>query len=269
MARLAGYSDFHSHLVPGVDDGSRTPGDAVHSVERMVEAGITRMITTPHFPASVAASSDFAGYLAFFDHRWSTLRDAVRERHPRLDLRRGFEIRLDVLLPHPLDERLRLGGTHFVLVEWPRFQVHPGTTEMLARIAATGLTPIVAHPERYSGIDRGLEVVRAWRNAGALLQGNYGSLAGQNGPGARNLILQMLREGLLDYLCSDFHGRPEYTLYFERGAAELKRLGGGAQLELLGKVNPGRLFDGRRPLCVPPVLVKEPRTDHMLGQPHG
>ena len=266
---MAGYADFHSHLIPGVDDGSQTLSEAVHSLERMLDAGITRVITTPHLSASIAAARDFATYLDIFDRRWTVLRNVVRDRHPSLDFRRGFEVRLDAAFPDREDERFRLGGTRFVLVEWDRFQVHPGTPAMLARIAATGLTPVVAHPERYYGIDERLDVVRDWKSAGAFLQGNYGSLAGQNGPRARRLILRLLREGLLDYLCSDFHGRPNYTLYFEPGAAHLERLAGGPQLEILGKVNPGRLFDDRPPLPVPPLVVDEQESDRVASGPRG
>ena len=261
---MAEYADFHSHLVPGVDDGSRTLEEALHSVGRMVEAGVTRVVTTPHLPASIATSPDFAEYMSHVDGRWAKIRSAVRERHPELDFRRGFEVRLDAPLPYPLDERLRLGGTNSVLVEWPGFRVHAGTPEALLRIAETGLTPIVAHPERYYGIDEELDIVRAWRRAGALLQGNYGSLAGQNGPRATALILRLLEEGLLDYLCSDFHGRREYTLYLGPGASALKRYGGERQLDLLGNVNPARLFEGKPPMPVPP-LVRQPKPSPPRG----
>ncbi|MXV94995.1 MAG: hypothetical protein F4Z92_03790 [Gemmatimonadetes bacterium] len=262
---MAGYADFHSHLIPGVDDGSQTLAEAVHSLERMLDAGITRVITTPHLSASIATTHDFAAYLGLFDRRWNMLRDVVRDRHPDLDFRRGFEVRLDAAFPDTQDERLRLGGTRFVLVEWHGFRAHGETPEMLERIAAGGLTPVVAHPERYYGIDERLDVVRAWKSAGAFLQGNYGSLAGQNGPRARDLLIRLLREGLLDYLCSDFHGRPDYTLYFPPGAARLQRLGGAAQLELLGKVNPGRLFEDRPPFPVPPLVVDEQESDRFAS----
>lgn len=265
---MAEYADFHSHLVPGVDDGSRNLEESLHSVGRMAKAGVTRVITTPHLPASVAASPGFAEYMSYLDARWATILTAVRQRNQELDFRRGFEVRLDALLQHPVDERMRLGGTDFVLVEWPGFRVHARTSEHLLRIAETGLTPIVAHPERYHGIDEGLDIVRAWRQTGALLQGNYGSLAGQYGPRARALILRLLEEGLLDYLCSDFHGRREYTLYLGPGASVLKRHGGESQLDLLGNVNPARLFEDKPPLPVPP-LARQTEPAHLRGWFHG
>lgn len=254
------FADFHSHLVPGVDDGSRTLADSLHSIDRMVSAGVTKVITTPHYLASYADRYDFGAHMVFLDRRWAKVRDAVSREYPNLDFRRGFEVRLDTSTPDLSDPRLQLGGTDFVLVEWPMFTAPSDAPKLLARLADAGNRPIVAHPERYGGIDEELEVVRGWKQAGAYLQGNYGSIVGQNGPRATKLIFRMLQEGLLDYLSSDFHGRPEYVFHLERGAAELARRGCDGHLDLLGKVNPGRLFDGKAPLPVPPLALAAPVT---------
>ncbi|MCY4399999.1 MAG: hypothetical protein OXE96_11750 [Gemmatimonadetes bacterium] len=257
------YSDFHSHLVPGVDDGSRTLDEALHSVDRMVGAGVSRIITTPHFRASSMSTARYGDPLAFLDRQWCVLRDAARKAYPHLDLRLGLEVRLDVPDPDLSDPRLRLGGTPFTLVEWPMFTAPPGAPEVLARLVRDGFIPVVAHPERYYGIDGEMEVVRDWKEAGAFLQGSYGSLAGQYGRGPKARVLRLLEMGLLDYLSSDFHGRPEYTFYLKRGVSELQRRGGGGHLDLLAKVNPARLFRGELPLPVPPLVMEEP-VRHLL-----
>ncbi|MYG81887.1 MAG: hypothetical protein F4187_09075 [Gemmatimonadetes bacterium] len=259
------FCDFHCHLVPGVDDGSRTLDESLHSIDRMLSAGVTRVITTPHFPASRVEHHGFRSYMAFVDGRWNRVREAVGRDYPDLDFRRGLEVRLDTPSPDLSDPRLRLGGSDFVLVEWPGFMAPPDGAERLARLVDAGHRPIVAHPERYGGIDEDLEALRAWKEAGAFLQGNYGSLAGQNGTRAGRLIFRMLEAGLLDYFSSDFHGRPEYVFYLHRGARELTRRGGGGHLDLLGKVNPARLFEGKPPLKVPPLVVEAPVMRMLQG----
>lgn len=252
------YADFHSHLVPGVDDGSRSLDDALHSVGRMIAGGVSGIITTPHFRASLLTSSRFDPILDYMDRRWRRVRDAVRTTWPGLDFRRGFEVRLDASEPDLSDPRMRLGGTRFVLVEWPGFMARLGSPEMLSRLVDSGYIPVLAHPERYHGIDRELRIVHAWKKAGALLQANHGSLAGQYGAKPRALVRRFLQEGLVDYLSSDFHGRRGYTFYLEPGTAELTRLGGIVQIDLLARVNPARLFGGKRPLAVPPLKIGEP-----------
>lgn len=250
------YRDFHSHLVPGVDDGSRTVEEALHSIARMTEAGVGGIITTPHLSASHISAPGFGRLLNFLDRRWMRLREAAEGAFPGLDFRRGFEIRLDAHGPDLSDPRLRLGGTRFVLVEWSGFRPPAGSPAVLAGLVDAGHVPVIAHPERYLGLEGELGVVRAWRRAGAYTQGSYGSLAGRYGPRPRTLILRLLGTGLIDYLSSDFHGRPGYDFHLEEAAAELRRLRGRAQLDLLARVNPGRLFDGNLPLEVPPLAEK-------------
>ena len=259
------YSDFHNHLVPGVDDGSRSVADALHSMERMVEAGVVRIITTPHFLASSLDSPLLGDLLAYHDERWRSIRDAARQAFPQLDFRRGFEVRLDTSDPDLSDRRTRLGGTRFALVEWPGFRAPANGPEVMSRLVASGCVPVVAHPERYRGLGSGLRAAHAWKKAGAWLQGNYGSLSGQYGPGPKARIMRMLSEGTLDYLSSDFHGRPEYTFYMDRGVEVLQQWDGDAQLRLLGQENPARLFRGESPRAVPPLRIPEPFKHQMGG----
>lgn len=227
--------------------------DALHAVGRMTAAGVEGIITTPHFLASwTRGGAHGTATLEFMDRRWKKVRDAVRAEYPELDFRRGLEVKLDVPDPDLADPRTRLGGTAFTLVEWPMFRVPPtGTARALARMREAGWIPVVAHPERYAGIDGGLAVVRAWKEAGAYLQCNYGSLAGQYGAEPRELAFRLLAAGLVDYLSSDFHGHRCYMLRLEPAAAEIRELGGAEQLRLQAATNPARLFEGRLPLPVP------------------
>jgi len=266
-------ADFHSHLVPGVDDGARTLDESLEAVERMVQAGIRKIITTPHLDGSLTREPRaFAERMAHVDGAWDEVRTAVGRRFPEVDFRRGHELMLDIPDPDLSDPRIRLGGTSFVLIEWPRLQLPPGTVEVLARLRASGVRPIVAHPERYIGFDRGLELVAEWRRAGAFLQMNYGSLVGRYGPEARTLAHRLLKRGWADYLSSDFHGRAHLQIYREEAVAKLAERGAEEQLTLLGLTNPQRVFKDQEPLPVPPLLAEPTlwgRLREMIGQRGG
>lgn len=247
-----GYGDLHSHLVPGVDDGARSLEDALEGVGRMVDAGIGRIVTTPHLDGSLTRQPEaFASRMERMDDAWRRVRDAVFEAYPGLDFRRGHEVMLDLPDVDLSDERIRLGGTSFVLVEWPGLQVPPETSRVLSRIRFGGLRPVIAHPERYRGLDPELRLVGEWRRAEAFLQVSYGSLVGRYGPRARRNAFRLLEKGWADYLSTDFHGRPHLKLYVDEGRRALLQEDGKEQLELLARENPGRLLRDEDPLPVP------------------
>lgn len=247
-------ADLHSHLIPGVDDGARTVEDTVEGLARMVERGYGRVLTTPHLDASLTRDpSALEARLEEVREGWEGMVGTVEERWPDLDFRRGFEVMLDVPDADFSDPRLRLGGTRFILVEWPRMQVPPHSTEVLSRLKFAGLNPIIAHPERYAGLDPGLRVVEKWLETGAWLQVNNGSFVGRYGPNAQTVAFRLLKRGWIHYLSSDFHGRPHLSLYMDEAQEELRSRGGEEQLALLARVNPSRVFDDEDPLPVAAV----------------
>lgn len=253
----SGYGDLHSHLVPGVDDGARTVDDALEGIGRMVERGVCRIVTTPHLEGSLTLDADgFASRMERMDRAWREVREAVGDAHPGLDFRRGHEVMLDLPDVDLSDERLHLGGTAFVLVEWPRLQVPHGTGKVIGRIRFSGLIPVVAHPERYGGVGPDLQIVGEWRRRGAFLQVSYGSLLGRYGDRARRRAFRLIERGWADYLSTDFHGRPELELYLDRAGAALEELGGAEQFTMLAATNPERLFEGREPLPVPALPLE-------------
>jgi protein-tyrosine phosphatase len=251
----AAAADVHNHLVPGVDDGSRSVAETLLAVRRLAEEGIRKIITTPHLNGSLTREPEALGRrLSEVDRAFDEVAEAVRERFPEVDFRRGHEVMLDVPDPDLSDARLRMAGTSFVLVEWPRLQVPPGTPLVLERIGNEGHRPIIAHPERYGGMD--LSIAEQWRDVGAYLQVNYGSLVGRYGKQARMIALQLLRLGWVDYLASDFHARPEAKIYKTEAWQRIAAVGGHEALTFLAVVNPARILRDEPPLKAPPLSME-------------
>lgn len=259
-------SDFHSHLVPGVDDGAQTLEEALEAVQRMVDVGIGRILTTPHLRGSL--THDGPGLerrLAEVDVSWTAISEAVQRQFPGVEFRRGHEVMLDVPDPDLSDARLRLAGTAFVLIEWPRLQIPPRTEPVLRRLCSQGYRPIIAHPERYHGMEHEIELAGEWRSAGAYLQVNNGSLVGRYGPQARAVAIDLLSRGWVDYLSSDFHARPHLSVYLEEAKAFFDERSGWEQFQLLTVGNPTRLLRGEVPLPVPGLPVQRGFWRRMKG----
>ena len=246
------FADIHSHLVPDVDDGARTVDDTLRSVEQMTRLGIRKILTTPHLDGSLTQDPEaIEARLSEVDVAFELAATVVGADFPEVEFKRGHEIMLDVPEVDFSDPRVRLAGTSFVLIEWPRLHVPPGTTSVLERIIGEGYRPIIAHPERYIGIDRSLSVVAQWRAAGAYLQVNHGSLSGRYGTSARTIAMQLLRRGWVDYLASDFHAQSGASVYFEEAWERLEALRAGESLVHLCLTNPGRIFCDELPMPVP------------------
>jgi protein-tyrosine phosphatase len=260
------WVDIHNHLVPGVDDGARDLPAVRDSVERMTRLGVRRIITTPHFQGSLTLESwRCEARLTEVGEAFELARAAIGRDFPEVELGRGHEVLIDVPEVDFSDARIRLAGTSFVLIEWPRLQIPPGTVRVIQRIRAEGYRPVVAHPERYMGMGRSFGLAGRWRDAGGYLQVNYGSLFGRYGSEAQDLAYRLLRHGWVDYMASDFHGHPSLKLYMEEAWAEFADRESSYAAELLGRTNPGRLWEDQEPMPVPPL----PRDTNLLSRLRG
>ncbi|HJU88164.1 MAG TPA: CpsB/CapC family capsule biosynthesis tyrosine phosphatase [Gemmatimonadaceae bacterium] len=235
--------DIHSHLLPGVDDGSPSVEVSVPVLERFGAEGVKLLVCTPHLRASEAHTMSPDIYDDIFEQ-------LVAAAPPRPELALGWEIMLDGPGFDLKSSHLHLANSTAVLVEFPRHGIPRGATEELARLTREGMVPIVAHPERYYGCTPA--VVREWRSVGAAIQMDAAMLVGR-GPIA-SLAREIIGEGLADCVASDNHGDRRSL-----GAAAqwLRELGAEDHARLLTEVNPGRLLAGERPLPVPHISSLE------------
>jgi len=256
---VSGFVDFHSHLMPGVDDGSQDVAQSLAALRAFGAQGASTCVTTPHFDASLTKSSGaFLARITQIDTAWEALKAAHAGVAGLPTIARGVEMMLDDPDPDLSDPRVRLAGGPFVLVEFPAMQMPPNAEWALHNIRQQGWRPIIAHPERYRNHDSRLTVLSRCRAAGALLQVNAGSLLGQHGDRARAVANALIGLGWADYLASDHHARGEPAT--GRAVALLRSRGADAQVQRLTVENPSRILAGEAPLPVGPLEAKQARS---------
>ncbi|HET7457156.1 MAG TPA: CpsB/CapC family capsule biosynthesis tyrosine phosphatase [Gemmatimonadaceae bacterium] len=233
--------DIHSHLLPGVDDGSPSVEVSVGVLERFASEGVELLVCTPHLNASDASTVAHEEYRRIFER----LR-AAAPATPKLAL--GWEIMLDVPGADLAAPHLTLGDSRAVLVEFARTGVPARAADELFRLRMSGVVPVLAHPERYWGCTA--EQVRAWRQAGAVIQMDAIMLLG-SGPMAQ-MARQLLEEGLVDCIASDNHGDGRSV-----AAARdwLLEMGATEQASLLTRTNADRVLRNLDPIPVAPVRI--------------
>lgn len=244
--------DFHNHLMPGVDDGARDINESREGLAAMEAQGVRVVIATPHIGASLTHHpARLDEYLANLDVAYDALCNLATTEFPNLRVERGVELALDLPSPRLGDKRLHLAGSDFVLVEFPHMMIPPNSWIPIRDLRSLGVIPIIAHPERYGNMAGNLNLVETWRESGAFIQVNAGSLIGQYGSTPKRIVWQLLQEGLADYMCSDYHARGRLSIQAagnaltEKGAAEIWRT--------LTVINPGKMLASEPPLPVAPV----------------
>jgi protein-tyrosine phosphatase len=241
--------DFHSHLVPGIDDGAANLDEARVGLATLADQGVTTIVTTPHIRGSLTLRSrELEEYLDAMDAAYESLATLAALEFPQVRLNRGVEIMLDVPSPKLDDSRLRLAGSQFALFEFPFMNIPPNSTFAVHGVCDAGVIPVIAHPERYANMSTNIELIEEWRLSGAKIQVNSGSLIGAYGRRAEHLAWLILVHGWADYLSSDYHSRGRCSV--AQCARALSERGGARQLELLTVTNPARLLDSEMPLAV-------------------
>jgi protein-tyrosine phosphatase len=239
--------DIHSHLLPGVDDGSPSVERSVPVLERFLADGVECLVLTPHLAASRARTAPVARHQAILE----TLRAPAG-----LELRLGWEIMLDEPNTDLRAPQLGLGGSRAILVEFPRTSVPARAAEELFRLRSAGNVPVLAHPERYWGCTPAK--VAEWRAAGAVIQMDTAALMGKGS--IASTARALLDAGLVDLFASDNHGDSRSLAAGRRWLLEAATQ---EHADLLTHTNARRLLADEPPLPVPP-LPAAPGALHRL-----
>lgn len=193
-----GLNDYHSHLLPGVDDGVQTLDESLRILRSYEALGVRTVWLTPHIMEDMPNGTDF------LRRRFAALQAAWQGT---VTLHLAAENMLDSLFEERLTagDLLPLGhrGDH-LLVETSYYNPPMNFDALLERIRRTGYFPVLAHPERYTYMSAA--DYRRLKSAGIKLQLNLFSLTGYYGVQARRKALYLLHDGMYDMCGSDIHG---------------------------------------------------------------
>lgn len=212
------YIDIHSHILPGLDDGSRSMQQSLEMLRIAEKEGIDLIIATPHNMPGKGQPS---------------LR-RVRECAERLQYEAELEgIQVSVLtgteyyfreevLESLEDEKgITMNDSEFVLVEFEPMVEKIYFWNALREVLATGYRPIVAHAERYAKIMKDKPMLVDLKKMGALIQVNAASVIGGNGRVAKKDVKWMLKQGIVDFVATDAHSNGRRAPFMRKCARYL------------------------------------------------
>jgi len=196
------FIDIHSHILPGVDDGSKTYEHSIGILKQMEECSVTDVFLTPHYCKR-------RKYITPVGKIKSVYRDfsqKIREAGININLHLGTEMEFSQDGARYIKEGrvLKLGNSNCVLVEFPPYVDFTTVFRAVVEICSLGIVPIIAHVERYPKIIKDAEAVSKLKEAGAYLQLNVRSLC-YISLGMRKHLKRLIVNRNIDFLGGDVH----------------------------------------------------------------
>lgn len=229
------YTDIHSHILPGIDDGSKDPATSLQMLRIAADQGITQIILTPHNKPM----RHNAGPQKLVSMTKELQAKAVED---------GLEIKLytgnELYYRSGLAEEIADGkactmaGSKYVLTEFNPMDDYDYIRNGIYSLTAGGFQPILAHVERYTKVCIKTDRVEDLINMGCYIQINAGSVMGQLGFGTELFTRKLLKEHLVHFVATDAHDTGKRSPKLAECASYINRKYGRDYMQELFFENP-------------------------------
>ncbi len=208
--------DMHSHILYGIDDGSRTREESIELLKFLEKQGVTESIVTPHY-------IDDTQFVASIEKKKELIRDLQKETNIKLYI--GNEVYFSDKTIESLNSKKlsTLNDSKYILIEFPLSNRIKDVDEMVYDLSTNGVIPIIAHPERYLYVQEDYKYLDKLVEIGALFQVNYGSIIGTYGSKVEKTAKTLLKKGYISFLGSDIH-RIDKPIDLEKAMKKLKKI---------------------------------------------
>ena len=232
--------EIHFHLLFGLDDGPETIESSLALAEASIAEGVTHIVCTPH------ASDRYPFRPDTNSKRIEALRERLGDR-VTLGLGCDFHLSYDNIEDLNRDRsKYTINGAQYLLVEFPSSAIPASMDEALFRMIASGIVPIITHPERNHTLVADPERMVEWLRRGCLVQVTAGSLTGHFGKRAESTSHMLLDKNWVHFIASDAHSTEKRPPAMARAFEFLKTRAGQETAERLCTENPKAVFFGTR-----------------------
>ena len=195
-------ADMHSHLLPGIDDGSQNIESSLQLIKGMRELGYKKLITTPHVMWDI-----FKNSREIILEKWEFVKRKLEEEQIDVELCCAAEYFIDDHVEELLKKKepLLTFGNKMVLVEFSMASQPFDLKEVLFEMQMQGYQPVIGHPERYTYLEQHKSFYDELKDAGCLFQMNILSLSGHYGSSPAELARYLTKKGYYDLVGTDLH----------------------------------------------------------------
>ncbi len=228
--------DFHSHILPGIDDGSRSIEQTIRMLKEAKEAGFTKIISTSHY---------IEGYYESDEAERTELLNEVQKNISGIELYLGNEIYITNNMINLIQNKKAstINNSKYVLFEFPLSAKSMNDKEVVYRLIENGFVPIIAHPERYSYVQDNPEYIEELAEMGALFQANYGSIIGMYGKKAEKTLKKLLKNDLIRFFGTDSHRIDQVYTKMPKILKKLHKFLSDEEIEEFTVINPQKVLN--------------------------
>lgn len=231
--------DMHSHILPGIDDGSQSIEESIKMIKEAKEAGFTEIISTSHYIEESYNSSKYER-----EELIKNINEKLEAENINIKIYNGAEAYISTNLNDLIEkEKLpTINESKYLLMELPMHSEILYLDNIIYDLKTNGITPIIAHPERYSYVQRNPKVLENLIDKGVLFQANYGSIIGKYGKDAEKTLKRLLKSNMIHFLGTDTHRSGTVYIQMNKILKKLEKLIGKEKLELLSTINPQKVL---------------------------
>jgi protein-tyrosine phosphatase len=195
-------TEFHSHLIPAIDDGVKNMEESMEVLRAFSEMGYKKVITTPHIQGDFFKNGPENILSGLAD-----VRQRLLDENIPIEIEAAAEYLIDDLLEEKIDKKQLLTfGNNYVLIEMPFNAEPPNLKHVLFDLRVNGYKPVLAHPERYQFLAMQKEKYEDLFQQGIIFQLNIFSLIGYYSPKVQKTAEYLIDKKMINMVGSDTHG---------------------------------------------------------------
>ena len=238
--------DFHNHIIPNLDDGSKSIDMSINMLKEAESQGITDIVNTIHYqhPKMEKKNTSYK----FIIDEISKFQEIAYKHNINIKIHAAsevfFKFNLTEILENPITT---FGNGKFMLIEFQRLSFPNGYEDEIFKIQLKGINPIIAHPERYRGIQNNIDLARKWVDRGYFIQIDCASIIGGFGKETQTAAIELLKSGLCHLIGSDAHNDKNRNFFLKKTLLEIEEIIGSSSASII-KNNSKKILNGEIPL---------------------
>ncbi len=231
--------DIHTHILPGVDDGSQSMEDTIQMARIARDSGITKIVASCHCNIPNLFNNYYGPW---YDEIYDVTKDVLWDTY-QIELLPGMEVYATYDLPNLIDRNqvIPINQSRYMLIEFDFNEKASFAVDVLDQVAKRGLVPVIAHAERFRFIQQHPQYAFDFHQKGYVIQVNKGSFHGKFGRREKHTAYALLAHRLVHVIASDAHNYKTRTPYMRDVIHTLKRECSKQTLDILLDTNPYRI----------------------------